>query len=222
MRTTVLACVVFAMVMTGATTASAAFVNGGFETGDATGWTPSTQYNKDNYSTWGMFVQDDVVHSGDYAYLIHHDAQANTLGRSVWQNVDLSGGDHLSFWLNVDLNPNGVAGDAGSFAGVDIRQAGYGAVITNLVTMGSFTPGHYGTDGWQLYEFDLSSYALPDQVAVSFWLSTYNNDSRANQRIYIDDVAVTGAVPVPVPSALLLAGIGISGLAGLRRSRKML
>lgn len=223
MRVTVWVSLVLGIVMTWTTGASADLVNGGFETGDATGWTPSTEHNKDSYATWGMFVQSDVKHSGDYAYLIHHDAQANTQGRSIWQNVDLSGGDDLSFWLNVDLNPNNSSWptSAGSYAGVDIRAADYGAVIANLVTIGGGVPSgsssaHYGTNGWQLYEFDLSSYGLPDQVSLSFWLSTYNNLSRTNERIYIDDVSV-----VPLPPAMVLGALGIgSSLVGLLRRRK--
>ncbi len=193
---------------------SAAITNGGFETGNATGWNPSTEYNKDSYDTWGMFVQDDVTHSGDYAYLIHHDAQANVLGRSIWQNLDLSSGDQLSFWLNIDLNPISSYGGAGSYAGVEIRQANYGSVITNLVMVGGITSGeHYGTDGWQLYQFDLSDYTALDQVSVAFWLSTLNNSASANNRIYIDDVSV-----IPLPTSITLSTIGIGYL--LRR-RKM-
>ncbi len=198
------------MVLACTTIVSAVPTNGGFETGDATGWNPSIEQN--NFF-WGMFVQGDVVHSGDYAYLIRHDYQANVQGRSIWQNLDLSAGDHLSFWLNVDLNPIGNFG-AGSFAGVDIRQADFGSVITNLVTIGGTDSGaHYGTDGWQHYEFDLGDYTALDQVSVVFWLSTYNNSTGAPNRIYIDDVSV-----VPLPASIAL---GVLGIGCLLRRRKM-
>lgn len=183
-------------------------INGGFETGDWTGWEPP---DWEVIGTEGIEVTSSVQNNGQYSRLIFHDGQANRYN-DFYQNIDISGGyTHLSFWVNVDLNPNGDY-NPGSWAGVDIRTHNHGDVVANLVTFGGTTPGHYGTDGWEGYEFELGEYTDLEQVTLTFWLETGNNLSLANQRIYVDDVAL-----VPEPVTVLLLGLG--GLGALRRCK---
>lgn len=190
--------------------------NGGFETGTSFGWQPADDGDAGNVNStiWALRVTTETAHSGNYSRLIHHDGQANSYHEFA-QPVDLFGQHTLRFWLNVDLNPNGPEGseDTGSWAGAELRDSAGGGLV-DLVTIGGIDPGHYGTDGWQQYEVDLTNLVIsgPADWSLVFWLETWHNRNSANQRIYVDDVEL---IPEPASLGLLLLG----GLALLRRSR---
>ena len=67
-------------------------------------------------------------------------------------------------------------------------ETGHGKTIANLLTIGGTTPGHYGTDGWEQYSFNLRDYTHLDHICLAFWVRTANNSHRSNNRIYVDDV----------------------------------
>ena len=182
-------------------------VNGGFETGTPLGWIPADDGfgGNANSDTWAIRVTTEQAHSGSYSRLIHHDAQANNR-HEFFQPVNLLGMHTLRFWLNVDLNPNGDTDTGiGSFAGAEIRNDA-NTLHLPLTVIGGLDEQHYGTDGWQLYQFDLTELVIaePTDLHLVFWVETKNNLARANQRLYVDDVEL---IPEPATMGLLVVGV---------------
>lgn len=200
-------------------------INGGFESGDETGWEP-----EDWGLPWfdgessGLHVTTEP-HTGNYSRLIHNDNHAN-LYHKFFQEIEiLPERSDLGFWLNVDLNPNSgwyLQDPVFSLVGVDIRNSATDELIANLVTIGGSPPAgqyqsaHYGTDGWEKFDFDLSQYLDKNPLKLQFWIHTGNNFARANQRMYVDDVTI----PEPsTMSLLILAGLSGSGFYMLRKKK---
>ena len=69
-------------------------INGGFETGDPTGWHPP-----DGGSTAHGIHITTFAHYGNYSRYVHLDAQANSRS-DFWQDIDISdGNDNLNFYI---------------------------------------------------------------------------------------------------------------------------
>ena len=127
-------------------------VNGGFETGDLTGW--SSGGDKSTGSDYfSATVQSDLKHSGSYSCKLF--ARTSSTGNwvEVWiaQNVDLTGVDTLEFWYRITetsveddwpvtafrvyIDSNTVFGISarnpmGSWEKVSINVSGYNGVHT--------------------------------------------------------------------------------------------
>jgi len=90
----VVAAMAFVAISTQISTASATLINGGFETGDFTGWTVDTINN------WAMVINSGTQQSGDF------EAQLGTYGTtgSISQTFGTSAGQayRISFWLAND------------------------------------------------------------------------------------------------------------------------
>jgi hypothetical protein len=178
-------------LMLGATAAADELVtNGGFETGDFSGWNVSG-YNEGS----GITNDPMLVHSGSYAawFRTMNDSQQVDLSQTL---PTTSGTYDLVFWLKwVDFPPDQFAAywNGTLVAEIGLRQSfPYQRLeIPNLPASGP-----------SVLEFTFSSNVDNDQ-----W-STW----------YLDDVSVTGA-SAPEPGTLMLLGTGVVGLAGVVRRR---
>jgi len=206
-------------------------VNGSFETGDLTGWTPGIAVGDPSnpWATWGRFVASEAPPNpayqpappsvlpaeGNYFAVLHHDGHPNS-NHSIFQDISITDTDTvLRFWLNVDLNPHNPYGQGqGSWAWVTLEERRPGGSSYRLVTFGGAQNGmRYGTDGWQLMHFDLNDYTTYTQLRIRFELQTGNNYSPGHHRLMLDGVSL-----VPEPACLTLLALGAGVL--VRRPRR--
>jgi hypothetical protein len=161
-------------------------VNGGFETGDFTGWAingvnccTSITTSFANYGPHGgsyFFEQGNIVSSYD----------------DLSQLVATAPGNYtLSFWINPDLFDDNNGRDT--------------FVNWGGATIADFNAGNAPANGWQLFSTTVSATG-----PTSLEFIGYNNPSYTG----IDDVSVT-ATTAPEPSTLLLLG-GALSIVGLR------
>ena len=181
--------VILAIVFATSSTAVAALVNGGFETGDLTGW---TQVGTDPGVS--LYVAPFNPHSGTYHATTGYSADWQYIGQDIATTLGQS--YTVDFWLsNGDATPGGdnrfVARWNGTtkidllnlpYDSPDYTHYSYTAVATGTSTTIDF--GFIYNPGW--FDFD---------------------DVSMNQ--------VSSAVPIP--GAIWLLGSGLIGLIGIRR-----
>jgi hypothetical protein len=189
--------VIAAMVMLsiGALTgiASANVVNGGFETGDFTGWTLT---NIDPNNDFVFVIGDSLnpsltAHSGNSEALL---GKAGAVG-SISQSFATTSGQayKVSFWLaNDDINT----------ANTNVFQALWNGQVQIINPV--LNPD-LASDYTQ-YQFIATASGLSSSIAFNF-----QNDPST---FHLDDV---NANPVPIPSVIWLLGSSLIGLLGIRR-----
>jgi hypothetical protein len=180
-------------VMISAGTSSATtnlIVNGGFETGDFTGWTVAGDAT--GVATTGF--DGFAPHSGTYFAALGDTSESYPYGTLSQTVTDASGQAlTLSYWLASDgAQPNYF--DA-TWDGTLIS----GSQITNSNAFGyidyQFTVVGTGTDTLLFHEQNVPAYDA------------------------LDDVSLTAAVPEPTTWAMMLLGFMGLGIAGYRNSR---
>ena len=199
-------------------------VNGGFESGDLSGWDIHCN----------VTVQNDTVFQGNYAAGLSISSEVtpsffsfctgDTDPFSAFLAQELEGFEFtnkiftMSFAYNVDVLKNL------SITGNDKLYAGYLALNrdwNNVQIYGQYELVANGdTDGWQSYEktIDLSGYDFDDLYIGFFfadgcWLGSLDISSA-----FLDNISVK-ASPVPEPATMLLFGIGLCGLAFVGRKK---
>ena len=207
--------------------------NGGFETGDFTGWTHAGTYLGGSPIFGNEFY---VIGNGGSGPISGHASQVNAGGGSFVAMSDQNGpgGEallqsfttlggllNLSFdWFDNDHNGQfGNAIDGSEQNGrVDILfgAAGQfdvgGGVALNLLNNAGTTTGFGTTIPWQSSNFSFSL------AAGTYSLRFGNGECCFYQEFGVDNVSLTTGVPETSTWALMIAGFGMVG-ATLRRRR---
>jgi PEP-CTERM motif len=178
--------------------AQAQIVNGGFETGDFTGWI----VNGDATGVEGAGFDSENPHSGAFFAALGDTSGEFPFGTLSQTVADTAGQDYvLSYWLMGDgatPNYNDVTWNGATLTG---------SVVTNLPDT--------RPDGYTQYQFNVVG------TGSDLLLFHEQNEPAYNA---LDDVALTpgtvGSVPEPATWALMLSGFFGAG-AFLRRRRTM-
>jgi len=180
------------------------------------GYTGSYQYWDDSYSGSGSKTTDGAALSGGKG-----DLTDGVVAASNWFVTEAPAGPGPYVgWVNI--NPvihfhfgGPVAINTISFSFDDAN--GYGGVSTPLsVVIGGTTYGIADPAGSAPFQFDVSGLSLN----VSDLDITIN---RGNAWVFVSEIAfdgVTGDGSVPEPGSLALLGLGLAGLALLKRKQR--
>ena len=197
------------LVLGMAAAAKATLVNGGFETGDFTGWT--------KYVPYGGSAQVVTSHNGDkgkhytpvegnYFALLKTDGPGSYT--TISQTIHLEAG----WWVE-----GYAAFDARDWwndkAWVKIYDSTNGDLIATLWYSDVNQVGDFGDGPWTYWSWtanESGDYILKFGVANA---GDYSYDSYA-----LFD-ATASATPIPEPTTLLLLGSGLIGLAGIGRRK---
>ena len=176
-------------------------VNGGFETGDFTGWSiggaggPCTFVSNLTVGYNAHCVPQVTIasHSGNY------EAAIGDIPTSIYQDLATSAIQYeVSFWLANSPDANG----GGGFVPAVVSWGG-----TQI-----FSDNNFGPQPYQHYSFNVTGNAGLTRLEIG----TVAGQNAANYgALLIDDVSVS-AVP-DGGTTLALLGLAIVGLAGIRR-----
>jgi hypothetical protein len=194
--------------------AQAAFVNGGFETGDFTGWTTSSGTLANVVTTApGFSVPDWNPTEGTYfAYL-----QAGG-GTGVYtllsQTFAALAGDVLSFDIFFDaadyipFNDNGYA---------NLIDADTSTVVATLYYQDVASVGDFGADGWTSVSHVI---AADGNYKLEFGVTNIG-DNNLSSALGVDNVALNAEMNViPAPAGAVLFGLGLLSMGGARLIRR--
>ena len=173
-------------------------VNNGFETGDTSGWTGSS-----NTGAAGSFYGVFSPYEGDF------------LGFAQGGNGD---GVFATLSQSFSLHAGGtISGVVGFYAGDYLPYDDDGYLAVNGVhifdaSVGSL--GTYGNSGWVPFTFTASTYGV-----YTLELGGRNNGDNGGgpTGAVIDAVTINAGVPEAATWAMLIAGFGLTGAAMRRR-----
>jgi hypothetical protein len=151
-----------------------AIVNGGFETGSFSSWTPAT-------GTLAPVVSTAKPHTGTYSALLGHTAKPEINGNaSIYQTITIPAGDTatLSYWYWASTT------DTISYAWQEAQiQSSTGTTLAQVTKVAS------NTKAWTQVTYNLSSYA---GQTIRVYFNVHGNGYASDYvYMYLDDVSVT-------------------------------
>lgn len=192
--------------------AHAGLANSGFETGDLTGWTLSPANEAALYASvetsWNSQWDSRTYSAPEGQYFVQLTAG---LGEGVYTE--------LSQTFTVMAGEQFILSGKAAFDGNDEYSDDYpnnddayvklsnGTTTNFLWTSNIQSVGDYTSTDWQDWTTNLLAEGT---YTLSFGVANQGDND-------YNSVALFDANPVPVPSAVLLLGSGLLGLAGLRR-----
>lgn len=207
----------FAVLLVGTGTARADFVNGGFESGDFTGWSTkgSTSVLVGGAPEGSHYAHLSASGVGKTELETFLGLTAGTLdavapnhqatnGSAIEQTVTVSAGATLHFKYDFKANDYLPYNDFSFFSVSD------SATLLSSVSL----VGNYGTTGWKDYSY---TFATGGTYTVGFGVMNAI-DQGYNSELSVDDVHTITTVPVPAGAVLLLTGL--PAVALFRRFRR--
>jgi len=200
-NTTIAAATLAISTLAGTTLANSVF-NGGFETGDFSGW--ETLGTGDSF-----FEVVSDSNTGSWAAHFRNDADASAA--LIKQTGIGAGSIEAGAMVHVEFSGKGLAGIGGVFF-AELFSVDAGGGVTQSEILGG-APIFF-SDTYQTYSFD--TIAGPDVaggLTIQFGAIT-GAEPASFSEAFIDDVVVTF---VPAPSSMAILGLG--GLVATRRRR---
>ncbi len=216
--------------------AHALFINGGFETGDFTGWnisgtgaSLSSVISASSPMLIGQTTDIDPYYGSYMARLQDLDGYYHTTTLS--QTATISSTDLTETlyvrWgaLLVEPSNSHPVGDQPKF-GINILRNGisigaFQADALNKQGGGWADYGNYDGEAWYktgLFTFGLSSYGVGDTITVTMTVNDCGWGGHGGAA-FLDGIGTAPLPSVPVPGAIWLLGSGLAGLVGMTRKR---